>query len=1088
MMTVGWPRSAAPTVGSVSHVERALVRAIRVLVGLGFVLFSLHAFGQDRRESSLPVSSPVQLERGLVVEHVSRNRAAARAGLLPGDILLGWKQGEARGELSSPFDVPYVFFDQSPRGPITFIGSHGGRQRTWVVASDPWGVVVRPNMQGALLSLYDDGEKSLAAKNWNGALTIFRNAAAVSAPVQSTWLPAWLLSHSGKALSTARQWDLFDAVYNDAIEQAANAGPEAKAELFRLWADGFDLRDDLESAERYYTKALLEYQELGLGTLAESNAFGLLAVVELKRGKFDVAEDHLLQAMRVETILAPASLQTTTIVGDLAVLYQDRGQLEEAEQYYFKVKDLEEKYFPRSIYLARTLEDLGILFDQEGDLVRSETYERRALLIAERLEPEKSDVADILASLAECLLERGELLKAETYEKRALTIRQKEAPDGISVAYSLATLGKLARFQGDPARAEAYYRRALEIAAKVDSPVLDRARFLIGLAAALRDAGDFGQAESLYRQAAGILEKEAPGSIDRATTLAELAGTLRRQGRQDEATQFYRQAMTAFENQTVHLGQVAETGSRYRSEHLRYYQEYMDLLVTEGHQEQAFEVLEASRARTLFEMLGQGRVDLGQAGDPVLRARRRRLQGLLNAESEYRIQTSARPHAQEELDQIDGKLQELLLQLQQVEAQMRADDPKHVSKAAWPFTAAEIQSLLDPNTLLLEYSLGEEKGYVWAVTDKSLTAYLLPKRSEIENVANRVYRLLTDRNRNTQLIDRNRSVAQYRVASRRLAQIVLEPVAHLLQEKRLLIVADGVLQYIPFSALPVPSSSAGTVPLIVSHEIVNLPSASVLGELRRLQITRPRAPYAVAVLADPVFDPNDDRVRGEHVFTTSSFKNAPAGKLLIRSASDVGLTRDGNVYLGRLLYTRNEAAAVMAASRPDRAISALDFEASRTLAMSGVLANYRIIHFATHGILNNKHPELSGLVLSLVNKRGKPQDGFLKLHDIYNLRLSADLVVLSGCETALGEQIEGEGIVGLTRAFMYAGASKVMASLWKVSDMATAQLMADFYKAMEKDGMRPAAALRRAQVRMWQEKQWRSPYFWAAFQIQGDWQ
>jgi CHAT domain-containing protein len=145
------------------------------------------------------------------------------------------------------------------------------------------------------------------------------------------------------------------------------------------------------------------------------------------------------------------------------------------------------------------------------------------------------------------------------------------------------------------------------------------------------------------------------------------------------------------------------------------------------------------------------------------------------------------------------------------------------------------------------------------------------------------------------------------------------------------------------------------------------------------------------------------------------------------------------------------------------------------------------VHFATHGIINNRHPELSGLVLSLVNKQGKPQDGFLKLQDIYNMRLPVDLVVLSGCETGLGEQVSGEGLMNLTRGFMYAGAIRVVASLWSVSDVATASLMADFYRAMERDGMRPAAALRVAQIQMWKQKQWSSPYYWAAFQIQGDW-
>jgi CHAT domain-containing protein len=188
------------------------------------------------------------------------------------------------------------------------------------------------------------------------------------------------------------------------------------------------------------------------------------------------------------------------------------------------------------------------------------------------------------------------------------------------------------------------------------------------------------------------------------------------------------------------------------------------------------------------------------------------------------------------------------------------------------------------------------------------------------------------------------------------------------------------------------------------------------------------------------------------------------------------------------LYTRQEADAIKAGAPAGKVFEAVDFQASRSTASNPALSAYRTIHFATHGLLNGKHPQLSGLVFSMVDERGRPQDGFLRLKDIYNLNLPVDLVVLSGCQTGLGEEISGEGLIGLTRGFMYAGASRVAASLWNVSDMATAELMANFYKAMEGDGMRPAAALRTAQIRMWRQKHWESPYYWAAFQIHGEWQ
>jgi CHAT domain-containing protein len=165
----------------------------------------------------------------------------------------------------------------------------------------------------------------------------------------------------------------------------------------------------------------------------------------------------------------------------------------------------------------------------------------------------------------------------------------------------------------------------------------------------------------------------------------------------------------------------------------------------------------------------------------------------------------------------------------------------------------------------------------------------------------------------------------------------------------------------------------------------------------------------------------------------------------------------------------------------------LDFEATREAATSPDLADYRIVHFAVHGLLNNRHPELSGLVFSLVDRQGRARNGFLQAFEVYNLRLSADLVVLSACQTAIGDDVRGEGLIGLSRGFMYAGAPRVVASLWKVPDHASAELMKQFYRAMLIDRLRPAAALRVAQAALRKDARTASPYYWAGFVLQGEW-
>jgi CHAT domain-containing protein len=259
----------------------------------------------------------------------------------------------------------------------------------------------------------------------------------------------------------------------------------------------------------------------------------------------------------------------------------------------------------------------------------------------------------------------------------------------------------------------------------------------------------------------------------------------------------------------------------------------------------------------------------------------------------------------------------------------------------------------------------------------------------------------------------------------------------------------------------------------VDHEIVSLPSASVLAVLRRERVGRAPAPDAVAVLADPVFQPDDPRVKQPQM---TPAKTVSESLMLLadveRSARESGLTG-----FHRLRYTRREAEAIAALAPVNARLTALDFAASKTTLLSGALSRYRVVHFATHGLLNSAHPELSGIVLSLVNDRGQPQDGFLRAHEVYNLNLPAELVVLSGCKTGLGKEIKGEGLVGLTRGFMYAGAPRVVVSVWNVSDAGTWELMRRFYQRILKDGLRPTAALREAQVSMWRERRWQAPYY-----------
>ena len=250
-----------------------------------------------------------------------------------------------------------------------------------------------------------------------------------------------------------------------------------------------------------------------------------------------------------------------------------------------------------------------------------------------------------------------------------------------------------------------------------------------------------------------------------------------------------------------------------------------------------------------------------------------------------------------------------------------------------------------------------------------------------------------------------------------------------LGNKRLVIVGDGILQTVPLAALPISreDTKESYTPLIVQHEIITLPSASSLAILREQVQGRTPAPKKVAVIADPVFEENDPRFQTASQTQTQTNN---VNKIVLRQSIDDFLGKS----FGRLEYTRQEASAILALVPDNLEQLALDFNANRQTATDSSLSQYQIVHFATHGLLNETQPELSGLVFSLYDEQGTEKPGFLQLNDIFNLTLSADLVVLSACETGMGQEIRGEGLVSLTRGFMYAGAERLVVSLWAVVD------------------------------------------------------
>jgi CHAT domain-containing protein/Tfp pilus assembly protein PilF len=692
---------------------------------------------------------------------------------------------------------------------------------------------------------------------------------------------------------------------------------------------------------------------------------------------------------------------------------------------------------------------LGRVYDELGDEARSLEYYGQAIRLCHEMgKPRMEAYASLGVAMVRAT--RGELSPSLALMKSAGAIF-KAIRDSRGQALALNGRGYVLQRQGDVRAALAAYRGALPLS---------------------RAAGD------LYVEAA---------------TLYNVMRAERDLGRLEDALKNIEASLRISESLRTNAATQELRTSFFASVHERY-ESYVDLLMqmhwrepAAGYDVRALLASEWARARSLRELLGESRVDISRGVAPDLLERERSLRDVLAAKVEYQVRLQS-GGAAAEASKVEDEIRELLARYEDVRAQIRTRSPSYaLLTQPQPLRLEELQRELDDgDTLLLEYQLGEPRSYVWAVTKNSVTGRELPGRTEIEEAARNFYELLTARRPRRDEPDETRRARVAEVEARygdepaRLSRLILEPVAARLGTKRLLVVAEGALQTIPIDALPLPPASAPdssgeTPPLLLSrNEVINLPSASTLAQLRLLHAPDASGPgEQIAVLADPVFEVNDPRVRRA---TGGAAPPAP------QDAAPEPEWRD----LTRLPDSSVEAERIREAA-PAGAVKVLKgFDATRGLVVGGGLNSYGVLHFATHGIINSHKPELSGILLTAVDERGTPVNGYLQLHDVYTLDLRARLVVLSACDMALGKEIRGEGLIGLTRGFMYAGAETVVASLWRVDDRATAELMRHFYEGMLREGLAPSAALRRAKLKVYEQPEWRSPYFWAAFTLQGE--
>jgi CHAT domain-containing protein len=849
---------------------------------------------------------------------------------------------------------------------------------------------------------------------------------------------------------------------------------------------------------------------------------------------------------------------------NIGVVYDDWGDLQTAKDKYLEslsvhklqltTKDLDsckgqiagvDKSLCNSI--ANTLDNVAELYSTLGESQLALSTLRDALSIREILQQPRG-IGATLSRIAYAHLLQNEPTKALEYCGRALPYSE-GAKDLSKVGSILTFLGMSKAALNQPDEALEYYRQALALQEKTGELRGKGITFdQMGRAYALKQ--DLGRAAESYERALAIWrqikdQEWEPRSIYNLARVQQERGDLASaQSQVEKAIQMVESRRGALINLQLRTSYFANKEDIYKLDvDLK-----MQLAERTGNDAllgAALETSDKARARTLVDTLSMARLTRGIADasnarlDPAvvkLEARKQVVQGLINVAGNRQIQLLG-DHKQAQAEAINKQINELTSEYDSLAAQTAALNPRYAELTRpTPLTTGEIQQQLDDQTLMLEYSLGDKRSYAWVVSRTSIHGFKLTGRDEIEAAARRVTEALTQRNREL----KGESFAQkqsrldqadrnYPDAVAALSKLVLDPVAAKLGRKRLVVVADGALQTIPFTALPLPPNSAvaqSTVPqpqssrtngleigprlLINEYEIVTIPSASALAVQSRELTNRKAAPLTVAVIADPVFDNQDERVaraigngsRDRKASTKTDTEHGPQPKQNVMGAPatsvatdqhsalatalrDIGIDSDGK--LRRLPFSLKEAKSILRTAPGAGSFSALDFKASRATAMSAELSKYRIIHFATHGLMNLEHPELSGIVLSMVDEKGQSVNGYLRLHEIYNLNLPAELVVLSACETGVGKQVKGEGLIAVTRGFMYAGSRSVMASLWKVEDSATSALMEEFYLQMFTNQLKPAAALRAAQSEIAKQKRWQSPYFWAGFFLQGDW-
>ena len=800
-------------------------------------------------------------------------------------------------------------------------------------------------------------------------------------------------------------------------------------------------QNNLPEATQSHEAALNIWRELGLRD-EQAEELISLGFVEFRKGAWQSVLSYLTQAQML--------LDADSDLYKLGRIYAGLG----------------------AAFVESGLPELGLPKLRQSMEYYRQTHNRRAV-VAVAMDVGKTyylqgDYAEALAQLQQTLAD------AESLKETAF------------VAMCSEYLGRTYAATGDRAAALRHFQTALELYPLVGNR-MEQARTVALVGQMYEQEGRLEKAREHYLRALDTFASLSD-RLNQSAALYALGNLELKRDDLDAAEDYLRRSIDVTEN-VRRVSTSTDLVAAFSATISERYEKYVECLMrrhktapTKGFATLAFEMSDLARARSLSELLRTTQADLSPGLEPDLAERERSLRQSLRVREDYKVSLLSRDYRREELDALAAEISRLEDEYGRVLESIRTRHPSYAQMtqpAALGLREIQEQVVGDGETLLLEYILGEDRSYVWAVTRDGINSYELPARARIADAAQSVYERLTTPP-GIEVSDELPS------ALRELSRMVLAPVASELKKRRIIVVADGALNYIPFQVLPSPADRGA--PLIADFEVINEPSATILAELRREASRRSPAPKVLAAFGNPVFA-SSYALHADHVAGGDFVAAAePEEGRLMSALRDTKLNGDSAdpSALRPLFYAKLELANLRDVASDEETFVAADFAATRERLLGADLTQYAILHIATHGLLDTKRPESSGLVLSTVSRDGRALNGFVGLRDIYSIRAPVDLVVLSACQTALGKEVRGEGLVGLTRGFMYAGASGVVASLWKVEDKATAELMKQFYANMLEKGMPPGAALREAQNTIRQNPRWSSPYYWAAFTLQGE--